>query len=307
MRNELSGVMILDKPANMSSAQALSKVKRLLGARKAGHAGTLDPFATGVLICCINQATRLARFFLHGEKTYEAVLHLGIETDTQDATGQVIRRQEPPATSPEHLMEIIGGFQGEQMQLPPVYAALKHEGTPLYRLARQGKPVQKPARPITVKAIEVTKIAVPEVHFTVTCSSGTYVRTLCADMGQAVGCGGHLLRLRRTAGSGFSIENGHTFKTLEALAPDSRMKRTLIAPATAISHMPTFIADADLLSKVAHGRKLDPSHIPPALIQRPADQTLADHVKVVDAELNLRAVLKLSPGGAAYDYCCVFH
>ena len=307
MRNELSGVLILDKPATMSSAQALSKVKRLLGARKAGHAGTLDPFATGVLICCINQATRLARFFLHGEKSYEAVLRLGIETDTQDSTGQVTHRQELPEISHERLIEIVGGFTGEQMQTPPVYAALKHEGTPLYRLARQGKPVQKPARPITVKAIEVTRIALPDVHFTVTCSSGTYVRTLCADMGHVVGSGGHLLRLRRTASSGFSVDSAYTLEKLESIAPERRQAQTLIAPATAISQMPTFIAGEELLQDVAHGRKLDLSRIPPALVQRPANDTMADHLKLVDADLNLKAVLKVSPDGKAYDYCCVFH
>ena len=193
------------------------------------------------------------------------------------------------------------------MQFPPVYAALKHEGTPLYRLARQGKPVQKPARPITVKAIDVTRIALPDVHFTVTCSSGTYVRTLCADIGRAVGCGGHMLRLRRTASSGFSIENAHTLETLESIPQERRQAQTLIAPATAISRMPTFIAGEELLQDVAHGRKLDLSRIPPALVQRPANDTMADHLKLVDADLNLKAVLKVSPDGKAYDYCCVFH
>ncbi len=307
MRNELSGVLILDKPAGMSSAQALSKVKRLLGAKKAGHAGTLDPFATGVLICCINQATRLARFFLHGEKSYAAVLHLGIETDTQDATGRVTHRKELPEISRESLTDVVGRFQGEQMQTPPVYAALKHEGTPLYRLARQGKPVQKPARPITVKAIDITQIALPDVHFTVTCSSGTYVRTLCADMGQAIGCGGHLKQLRRTASSEFSIESAFTLEALESMAPGQRPVRTLIAPATAISQMPTFIAGDELLQDVVHGRRLELSRISPALIQRPANDKMADHLKLVDADLNLKAVLKLSPDGKAYDYCCVFN
>jgi tRNA pseudouridine55 synthase len=307
MRTELSGVIILDKPANMSSAQALSKVKRMLGARKAGHAGTLDPFATGVLICCINQATRLAHFFLHGNKIYDAVLRLGIETDTQDVTGRVTRQADLPPITPQDLISTIKGFEGEQMQLPPVYAALKHEGTPLYKLARQGKPVQKPARRITVRAIDVTKIELPDIHFTVSCSSGTYVRALCADMGNAIGCGGHLFRLRRTASSGFSIENAQTLEALESIAPGDRQNETLIPMANAISLMPTFIADEDVLQNVAHGRKLDKSQIPSALIQRPTDNGMADHLKVVDAELNLRAVLKNSPDGTAYDYCCVFH
>jgi tRNA pseudouridine55 synthase len=307
MRNELSGVIILDKPANMSSAQALSKVKRLLGARKAGHAGTLDPFATGVLICCINQATRLAQFFLHGDKTYEAVLRLGIKTDTQDVTGRVAHQADLPSIDAQSLMSICKSFEGKQMQLPPVYAALKHEGTPLYKLARQGKPVQKPARPITIRAIDVKKIELPDIHFTVSCSSGTYVRTLCADMGDTIGCGGHLFRLRRVASSGFSIENAHPLEALEAITPGNRQKETLTPMAAAISHMPTFIANEDVLKNVVHGRKLDNTHIPSALIQRPMVDSPAGHLKVVDAELNLRAVLKKSPDGAAYDYCCVFH
>jgi tRNA pseudouridine55 synthase len=307
MQNELSGVMILNKPANMSSAQALSKVQRMLGARKAGHTGTLDPFATGVLICCINQATRLARFFLHGSKTYEAVLQLGIETDTQDATGQVTRLRDLPPLSEDRIISIVKEFKGEQMQRPPIFAALKHEGTPLYKLARQGKPVQKPARPITIAAIDVTKVALPNVHFTVTCSSGTYIRTLCADIGRAIGCGGHLHQLHRTASSGLRIENAYTLESLEAMAPRSRQVRPLIPMATALSGMATFIAAQDILKDVAHGRKLDITRIPPALIQRPSDNMLADHLKVVDAELNLKAVLKKTPEGTAYDYCCVFH
>lgn len=307
MRNELSGVMILDKPANMSSAQALAKVKAMLGARKAGHAGTLDPFATGVLICCVNQATRLARFFLHGDKTYEAVLRLGVETDTQDVTGRVTRQADLPSISAQDLIAIAKGFEGDQMQLPPVYAALKHEGTPLYKLARQGKPVQKAARSITVYAIDVTKIELPDIHFTVTCSSGTYVRTLCADIGNAIGCGGHLYCLRRTASSTFSIENARTLEMLGAMAPGGRQEKVLMPMATAISHMPTFIAGDDVLQDVAHGRKLDKTRIPPALIQRPMDNSLADHLKVVDADFNLRAVLKISPDSGSYDYCCVFN
>ncbi|MGD8835260.1 MAG: tRNA pseudouridine(55) synthase TruB [Desulfobacteraceae bacterium] len=307
MRNELSGVVILDKPANMSSAQALSKVKRVLGARKAGHAGTLDPFATGVLICCINQATRLAHFFLHGDKTYEAVLRLGVETDTQDMTGRVTRQADLPTITNERLASVVKGFEGEQLQLPPVYAALKHEGTPIYKLARQGKPVQKPARSVVVRAIDVTKIKLPEIHFRVSCSSGTYVRTLCADMGAAIGCGGHLAQLRRTASSSFTSESAHTLEALEAIASSRRQSEVLIPMATAISHMPTFIANANVLQDVAHGRKMDRSKIPPALVQRPSDNTMADHLKVVDADLNLKAVLKISPDGAAYDYCCVFH
>ena len=307
MRNQLSGVMVLDKPANLSSAQAVARVKRLLGVKKIGHTGTLDPFATGVLICCVNRATRLARFLLQGSKTYQAVLRLGIETDTLDATGRVTRQVDIPALDPGLLKQIIKGFVGRQMQWPPVYAALKHAGTPLYKLARQGRPVQKPARPITVSAIDVTAIALPDICFEVTCSKGTYVRSLCADMGTAIGCGGHLQSLRRTANSGFVIDQAHTLAALEAMHPDQRQAQTLMPMAAALGDMPTFIANRDILAAVAHGRQLTFKQVPPALIQRPADKVLADHVKVVDGELNLRAVLKISPDSTTYNYCCVFN
>jgi len=188
-----------------------------------------------------------------------------------------------------------------------VYAALKHEGTRLYKLARQGRPVQKPARPITVAAIEVMQIELPYVHFSVTCSSGTYVRALCADMGRALGCGGCLERLRRTASSGFSIDDAVSLEALDAIAPSQRQAQSLIPMTTAISRMPTFIADEALLQDVAQGRQLDRTRISPALIQRPTDNALADYLKVVDAELNLKAVLKISPESTAYDYCCVFN
>ncbi len=303
----LSGVMVLDKPADMSSAQAVARVKRLLGVKKAGHTGTLDPFATGVLICCIDQATRLARFFLHGDKTYQAVLRLGVETDTQDATGRVIAQADVPPLSTDRLKEVFKGFEGHQMQLPPVYAALKHEGTPLYKLARQGKPVQKPARPIMISLIRITAIDLPDIYFEVTCSSGTYVRTLCADIGNVIGCGGHLVRLHRTVSSGLTVEQAVTLTTLELMEGGPELKNVLIPMNSALPDMPMVVAGAEILKRVAHGQLLTTKQVEQDLIQRPTDQRLADHVKVVDAGLNLKAVLKARPDETAYDYCCVFH
>ena len=256
MRNELSGVLVIDKPTAMSSAQVVSRVKKLLGAKKVGHTGTLDPFATGVLICCVNQATRLARFFLEGSKTYDAVLRLGTETDTQDATGQVTGQQPVPPVSPSRLKQVFKRFEGQQMQKPPIYAALKHQGKPLYKLARQGNPVQKPARPITVSALTLWAVDLPDVRFEVTCSSGTYVRTLCADIGRVIGCGGHLAGLRRTASSGFSIDAAWSLERLEAVDRDNRQEATLIPMAEALRAMPTFTAGADVLQYAANGRKL---------------------------------------------------
>lgn len=306
MRSKLSGVIVLDKPAGMSSALVVAKVKKLLGAEKAGHAGTLDPFATGVLICCINQATRLARFFLTGDKHYQAVLHLGLETDTQDATGCITGRNAVPELTENRLQQIFKQFTGPQMQQPPVYAALKHEGTPLYRLARQGRPVQKPARPVTIKALRITEIRLPEVRFEVSCSAGTYIRTLCADMGKAVGCGGHLASLRRTASGGFSLQDAVSLEALQAGPADERPDR-LIRMSAAMGAMPTLRADDALLQRVAHGQRLTRAEVPAAAIEKGGSGRLQDYLKVLDGQDHLKAVLELAPDGGGYNYCCVFH
>jgi len=307
MRNELSGFLIIDKPATLSSAQVVFKVKKLLGVKKVGHTGTLDPFATGVLMCCINQATRLARFFLKGSKTYEAVLRLGVETDTQDATGRIITRKTVPPLTKADLEAVFNRFKGAQMQTPPVYSALKHQGTPLYKLARKGRPVEKPARPITVSTLAISAIALPDIRFEVTCSSGTYVRTLCADIGKAMGCGGHLTALRRTASSRFTIANAWTLDKVKALPRPVRLEKTLIPMADALAAMPTVAAGQDLLHAVAHGKKLTTHHLGSGRIASGSDAALASYVKVLDAERNVKAVLKKTPDGTAYDYCCVFN
>jgi tRNA pseudouridine55 synthase len=265
MRPQLNGIIVLDKPAGMSSARAVAKVKHLLGAKKVGHAGTLDPFATGVLICCINQATRLARFFLQDNKTYQAVLRLGVETDTQDATGRVIATSAVPAIEPDRLAVIIKGFEGRQLQLPPVYAALKHEGTPIYKLARQGRPIQKPARPITVAAIRVTAMDLP-------------------DIGQAV-----------------------TLDDLARIVDGPDRNAVLIPMDRALASMPTFVAGDLTLQRVIQGQRLTPADIPRGMIRRPTVQGPVDYVKVVDAAMDLKAVLKVRPDDMGYDYCCVFN
>lgn len=306
MRSQLSGVLVLDKPAGMSSAHVVAKVKKLLGADKAGHAGTLDPFATGVLLCCINQATRLARFFLQGDKQYQAVLQLGLETDTQDATGRIVGRNAVPELTEDQLHRIFKQFEGPQLQQPPVYAALKHEGTPLYRLARQGRPVQKPARPVTIKAIRILEIRLPEVCFEVSCSAGTYIRTLCADMGKAAGCGGHLASLRRTATCGFTLAQAVSLETLQARPEDLRPEM-LIPMSAAMGAMPTIRADEALLQRVAHGQRLTTAQVPAVKIENGGAGQMQGYWKVLDARDQLKAVLELTPDGSGYNYCCVFH
>jgi tRNA pseudouridine55 synthase len=303
-----SGILVLDKPEGMTSAQVVGRVKKLLRARKAGHAGTLDPFATGVLVCMLNQATRLGRFLLAGDKSYTAVLHLGIETDTQDSTGAVIAQHAVQRDVEDRLVDAFHLFEGEIEQRPPVFSALKHKGVPLYKLARQGLPVQKPARRVTIKGLQVTAVELPEVHFQVTCSAGTYIRSLCADVGRVLGCGGHLSRLRRTASSGFRIADAISLSALETRVGENNKQVPLVSPAAALTGMPKMIADETAAFKINNGVRLTANDL-----QRPDPQSgfvraqgEAPYCKVVDRHERLLAVVRFQTTRQQFDYCCVF-
>ena len=304
-RRESSGIIVVDKPQNITSAKVVAEVKRLLDARKVGHAGTLDPFAAGVLVCCINDATRLARFLLAGNKTYDATLKLGIETDTQDMTGTVTAVK-PVKDWPEDTIKLaVKKFEGQIEQQPPVFSALKHKGTPLYRLARKGTPVQKPARRVYISKIKILEVTLPLVHFEVSCSAGTYIRTLCADIGRQLGCGGHLLALTRTESSGFKIQQAISLKRLEkrVLADDS--KRYLISMTDALGDMPTCIADQKLIEKIRHGKHLKRSDI--EIVQSSAKFKRQDaNIKIVDDDNILQAVLNYEKNRDKLSYACVF-
>lgn len=303
-----NGIIILDKPEGLSSAQAVGRVKRLLGARKAGHAGTLDPFATGVLVCMLNQATRLGRFLLAGEKTYTAILRLGIATDTQDGTGQVIERQPVAARIEKRLTGVFRRFEGEIVQTPPAYSALKHKGVPLYKLARRGRPVQKPARRVRISALRIEAVKLPEIYFRVTCSAGTYIRSLCADIGQDLGCGGHLSQLRRTNSSGFGIDTAIDLADLEKRVRTRRADVPLISPAAALPGMETLIADADTTRKINNGVRLTLDDLAPPAPQdlnKPASDETRFY-KIIDLRKRLWAVVTFQPQAKTYDYCCVF-
>ena len=304
-RRESSGIIVVDKPQNITSARVVAEVKRLLDARKVGHAGTLDPFAEGVLVCCINDATRLARFLLAGNKTYDATLKLGIETDTQDMTG-TITAVKPVMDWPDDTIKFaVKKFEGQIEQQPPVFSALKHKGTPLYRLARKGTPIQKPARRVHISKIKILEVKLPLVHFEVSCSAGTYIRTLCADIGRQLGCGGHLQALKRTASSGFKIHQAISLTRLEkrVLAGDS--KRYLISMTDALGDMPTCIADQKLIEKIRHGKRLKTSDI---RVDRSSEKSKKKdaNIKIVDGDNNLHAVLNYEKNRDTFSYACVF-
>jgi len=295
------GIIIVDKPENISSAKVVARVKAALGAKKVGHTGTLDPFATGVLVCCINRATRLARFFLEGDKTYEATLHLGIETDTQDATGAVTSENRVADIEEERLIEVFQRFQGWINQVPPAYSALKHKGVPLYKLARKGTPVSKPARKVHISSLRIREIEPPCIHFEVRCSAGTYVRTLSADIGKALGCGGHLKSLKRTRSSGFQLEDALLLPEIEQLAAHSDLAPHVITMHDALNGMQTKVADDGLVAKVAHGIPLTDRDVNPGKLR-----SHDSYIKIVSRRHGLLAVVQQKKGSKKYDYCCVF-
>ncbi len=305
MPHQQNGILLIDKPANMTSADVVSRVKKLLGANKVGHGGTLDPFATGVLICCINRATRIARFFLSGDKIYQAVLHLGVETDTQDPTGVVVSRCDVNRFSETQLKKVIGQFEGTIEQTPPPFSALKHHGVPLYKLARKGLQIRKPPRTVHIASIKILEIKLPRIRLEISCSSGTYIRSLAADIGRELKCGGHLSALRRTKSSGFSLQETIPVSQLDVFARNGRLPTRIIGMAKALWHIPAHIADDVLVNKIRYGQKIGITDIEPDRIVSKTDK-FNSFIKVINDENELLAVLSNNHNEPCYRYCGVF-
>lgn len=224
VRRPLHGVLLLDKPLHLSSNDALQKVKWLMRAEKAGHTGTLDPLATGVLPICFGAATKFSHIHLDAVKTYEATLQLGIKTSTGDAEGAVIQTREVTGemTSQAMLDKACARFTGDILQVPPMTSALKKEGVALYELARQGIEVERAARAVTIHKLVISQLDAQTLRLVVTCSKGTYVRTLGEEIGELLGCGGHLISLRRIATGDFAIDKAISLPALEALSDVAR-------------------------------------------------------------------------------------
>jgi len=203
-----AGIFLVDKPVGPSSFRMVQLVRRALSIKKVGHAGTLDPFASGLLVICVGRpATRLISQFMDGNKRYEAVLKLGIETTTQDLEGEVVAQHEVGPFVREELEHCLAGFLGEQLQIPPQYSALKHKGKPLYHYARRGITIEKAPRPVKIFRLELLDAGPDTMRILVDCSKGTYIRTLAADIGRVLGCGAHLIALRRLQSGLFGVDN----------------------------------------------------------------------------------------------------
>jgi tRNA pseudouridine55 synthase len=248
-----SGVLLIDKPVGPSSAQVVQRVKNLLGAKKVGHLGTLDPFASGLLLIGVNEGTKIADIFLGGSKSYRGVMVLGIETDSQDGTGKVIRTSPVGPVGEGELARLEHNFSGELKQVPPMFSALKKDGVRLYRLARQGKEVPREPRSIRIDALALRPLSATEIEFEVTCSRGTYVRTLAADMGQELGCGAHLKSLRRTACDHLSVDQAVAPEQLSELCAGGKMP--LLSLRAALGHLPAVAWRSQWVARLRLGQQ----------------------------------------------------
>ncbi|WP_352400492.1 tRNA pseudouridine(55) synthase TruB [Anaerotignum sp.] len=224
----MDGILNIYKEKGFTSHDVVAVVRKILHMKKVGHTGTLDPDAEGVLPVCVGRGTKLADIIMNGHKSYRAVLHLGITTTTEDASGEVLEKK-PVLFDEDIIRETVKGFVGELNQVPPMYSAVKVNGKRLYELAREGKEIERKSRKITIYDIQIRRLIPPcQVEMDVTCSKGTYIRTLCADIGKALGCGGHMSELVRTATGTFSLEDAIKLGDLKALAETGQVEKVLL-------------------------------------------------------------------------------
>ena len=251
-KKNINGILLLDKPIGFSSNQALQKIKWLLKAAKAGHTGTLDPLATGLLPLCFGEATKFAHFLTDADKTYIATIKLGATTTTGDAEGEVLTTS-PVNVSRSDFEQACQQFTGEISQTPPMYSALKFEGKALYEYARAGVEIERKARRVTIQNIEVNAFAGDVAVISVTCSKGTYIRTLAEDIGKQLGCGAHLIGLRRTATADYQIAQAVTLEQFEAMSEEERLA-ALAPPDSAVHYLPAITLDDDAAFYLLQGQ-----------------------------------------------------
>lgn len=254
-RLNIDGVLLLDKPAGWSSNAALQKAKRLFNAAKAGHTGTLDPFASGLLPVCFGQATKFSSHALHGDKTYRAVLKFGVTTATGDIEGEMLETR-PVDVSLDTIKQLLPAFTGAIRQIPPMYSALKHQGRPLYEYARAGIEIERKPREVTIFSLVAEKLEGDLLTIEVRCSGGTYIRTLAEDIGEALGCGAHLIALERTTSGALSLDAALSLNALEAMDEQQRLL-ALLDPDILVAHLPRLDVDTDTAQQLMHGKHPD--------------------------------------------------
>jgi tRNA pseudouridine55 synthase len=257
----VDGILLLDKPEGITSNDALQQARKLLGAQKAGHTGSLDPIATGLLPLCFGATTRWSGYFLGSDKRYRATIRLGETTETGDSEGEVVSTSKVSVTEDE-LQEALQRFRGTYLQVPPMYSAIKVDGQPLYKLARQGKNVEREAREVTVKALDLVAFDGRDVEITLQSSSGFYVRALATDLGETLGTGGHVIALRRLGVASLAVEDSLTLKELAELPdyPDRRARLGRVADA--LGHLPAIELSTDAAFYLCRGQNVRATNLP---------------------------------------------
>lgn len=296
---EVHGVLNINKPAGMTSHDVVDAVRRILGMQRVGHTGTLDPQATGVLPLCVGRATRIAQYLTQAEKEYSMTLRLGITTDTLDAAGKVTGRVDEVRVRQEEVEAVLSRFVGEIQQVPPIYSAKKHQGERLYRLARRGEVVEREPVTVRVFALELRGFESPDVHLKVTCSKGTYARSLCDDIGRALGCGGHLHALCRTRAGRFALAGAVTLTGLEERVRTGRLGEVLLPMAEALAHLPGVRVATEAGPVILHGNAVTAGMV----VQFPPELAPGALVRVLGFRKQLLALAETAVASEAFAAC----
>lgn len=294
----VSGVLLIDKPQGMTSQQVVSKVKYLLksdvhDSKKAGHTGTLDPMATGLLPICMGEATKFSHYQLDAVKSYQAIIKLGEQTDTGDAEGEIIATIPVPNVTQAMLQSVTAQFLGEIMQVPPMYSALKKDGKKLYELAREGIEVERAARPLTIYKLSLTPLSNQHLQLTVTCSKGTYVRVLAEDIAKALGTVGHLTALRRTQTGDFEIADAITLADFAALDFAARFDK-LLAVDACVHSLPSLVLDDIQSKRIRQGQRLN---VKATMLTQQLNLTASQTFRLFDDQQQFLGTGLLEPNG----------
>ena len=294
----VSGVLLIDKPQGMTSQQVVSKVKYLLksdvhDSKKAGHTGTLDPMATGLLPICLGEATKFSHYQLDAIKSYQAIIKLGEQTDTGDAEGEIIATIPVPHVTQAMLQSVTEQFLGEIMQVPPMYSALKKDGKKLYELAREGIEVERAARPLTIYELSLTPLSAQQLQLTVTCSKGTYVRVLAEDIAKALGTLGHLTALRRIRTGDFEIANAITLADFAALDFAARFDK-LLAVDACVHSLPSLVLDDSQSKRIQQGQRLN---VKATMLTQQLNLTASQTFRLFDDQQQFLGTGLLEPNG----------
>jgi tRNA pseudouridine55 synthase len=254
----MNGIFVVDKPTGITSYDVVRELKLVMPGTKIGYLGTLDPLATGVLPVLLGEGTKLAPFLEEGTKVYEATLILGVTTDTQDREGKVLQSVDVGDydLSPHRVEEVMQGFRGKIMQLPPMFSALKHRGEPLYKLARGGKEIQRAPREVEIYELQVTKIDLSTINLYIECSKGTYIRTVAHDIGEQLGCGAHLAELRRNRSGPFSLEDALTLDDIKRLLNTGKLQERILSLSQAVGFLPAVEVADDGAFQIRNGQTI---------------------------------------------------